>query len=226
MCTGRIDLAFIIKAFLMGIDGVFIAGCWPGECHYPTNGNYHALGMVLLTKKILKQIGIDPERLRLEWVSSAEGIRFAELVNDFVKKVKELGPIGKGEGIDGDGLKFKLEAIKNLLPYIKLVERERLRVPVNTEEAYREFFKSDDVERLFQELIVDPLIISEIMLLLRERPLSVGELSSILGLDSSESSKYLHRASRQGLIRFDEEQKRYLPVGIERLEKSSEQGRG
>ncbi len=216
MCTGRIDPAFVIKGFSMGIDGVFIAGCWPGECHYPTAGNFHALGMVLLTQKILKQIGINPERLRLEWVSSAEGIRFAEVVNDFVKKVKELGPIGKGEGVDGNGLKFKLEALRNLVPYIKLVERERLRVPGNTEKAYREFFESDEVNQLFQELIVDPLILSEIILLLKERPLSIGELSSLLGLDSSASSRYLHRASKQGLIWFDEKLKRYLPVEIKK----------
>ena len=63
-------------------------------------------------------------------MSGAEGIRFAEVMNDFAKKVKELGPLGKGEGIDEKGLKFKLEAVTKLIPYIKLVERERLRVPV------------------------------------------------------------------------------------------------
>jgi len=212
MCTGRIDPAFIIRAFSNGTDGVFIGGCWPGECHYPMEGNYHALSMVLLTKKLLKHIGVNPERLRLEWVSAAQGIRFAEVVNDVVKKVKELGPIGKGEGIDENGLKFKLEAIRNLLPYMKLVERERLRVPVDSEAAYREFFASDEVDRLFHELIVDPLVMSQIMLLLREKPLSLGEISATLGLNSSEASRYLNRSSRQGFIRFDESQKRFVPV--------------
>ena len=86
------------------------------------------MSMVHLCKKLLKQIGVNPERLRLEWVSASEGIRFAEVMNDFSRKLKELGPLGKGEGIDENGLKFKLEAAKNLVPYIKLVERERLRV--------------------------------------------------------------------------------------------------
>ena len=215
MCTGRIDPAFIIRAFSNGTDGVFIGGCWPGECHYPMEGNYHALSMVLLTKKLLKHIGVNPERLRLEWVSAAQGIRFAEVINDVVKKVKELGPIGKGEGIDENGLKFKLEAIRNLLPYMKLVERERLRVPIDTEVAYKEFFASDEVDRLFHELIVDPLVMSEIMLLLREKPLSAGEISATLGLNSSEASRYLNRSSRQGFIRFDESKKRFIPVRSE-----------
>ena len=216
MCTGRIDPAFIVRAFSNGMDCVFIGCCWPGECHYPMEGNYHALSMVLLTRKLLKHIGMNPERLRLEWVSAAQGIRFAEVINDVVRNVKELGPIGKGEGIDENGLKFKLEAIRNLLPYIKMVERERLRVPVDTEVAYEEFFASDEVDRLFHELIVDPLVMSQIMLLLREKPLSAGEISATLGLNSSEASRFLNRSSRQGFIRFDESQKRFVPVRSDR----------
>ena len=195
---------------------MFIGGCWPGECHYTTEGNYHALGMMFLTRRLLKHIGLNPERLRLEWVSAAEGIRFAEVMNDVAKKVKELGPLGKGEGIDGNGFKFKLEAVKNLLPYIKLVERERLRVPFDTVEEYNKFFASDEVDRLFRELIVDKLAMSEIMLLLREKPLSNGEISEILGLNPSEVSKHLHSSARQGLVRFDENEKRFVPAQSER----------
>ncbi len=142
--------------------------------------------MMLLTRKLLEHIGVNPERLRLEWVSAAEGIRFAEVMNDISKKFQELGPLGKGEGIDKNALKFKLEAVENLLPYIKLVERERLRVRFETEEEYNEFFTSDEVDRLFRELIVDKLAISQMMLLLREKPLSVGEISERLCLDPSE----------------------------------------
>jgi coenzyme F420-reducing hydrogenase delta subunit len=172
--------------------------------------------MMFLTRRLLKHIGLNPERLRLEWVSAAEGIRFAEVMNDVAKKVKELGPLGKGEGIDGNGFKFKLEAVKNLLPYIKLVERERLRVPFDTVEEYNKFFASDEVDRLFRELIVDKLAMSEIMLLLREKPLSNGEISEILGLNPSEVSKHLHSSARQGLVRFDENEKRFVPAQSER----------
>ena len=209
MCTGRVDPAFIIRAFSNGTDGVFIGGCWPGECHYPTEGNIYELSMVLLTRKLLQHIGVNPERLRLEWVSSAEGIRFAEVMNDISKTFQDLGPLGGGEGIDKNALKFRLEAVENLLPYIKLVERERLGVGLETEEKIRGFFESDECERLFQELIVDKLAISQMTLLLREAPLSVGEISDRLRLDPSEVRRHLHRSVRQGLVRFDEGQKRF-----------------
>jgi Fic family protein len=82
--------------------------------------------------------------------------------------------------------------------------------------AYREFFASEEVDRLFHELIVDPLVMSEIMLLLREKPFSAGEISTTLGLNSSEASRYLNRSSRQGFIRFDEKQKRFVPARSEK----------
>ncbi len=210
MCTGRVDPAFVLRAFSDGADGVFIGGCWPGECHYTTEGNYHALGMMLLTRKLLGHIGVNPERLRLEWVSAAEGIRFAEVMNDVAKKVKELGPLAKNEGKDGNGLKVKLKAAMNLLPYIKLVERERLRVPFDKEEEYKNFFASDEVDRLFRELIADKLAVSQMMLLLQEKPHSVGEISTILGLNAADVSRHLHRSVRQGIIKFDEGQRASL----------------
>ena len=215
MCSGRVDPAFILRAFLNGIDGVFIGGCWLGECHYITEGNYDALSITHLCRKLLEHIGVNPERLRLEWVSASEGIRFAKIMTDFTKKLKELGPLGTSEGINENGLKRKLEAVNKLIPYIKLVERERLRVPVKTEEEYHKFFTSDEFNRLFNELIVDKLAISQIMLLLRERPLSAGEISEILGLSPSEVSKHLNVSARQGLVRFDKNQNLIERAGTE-----------
>jgi coenzyme F420-reducing hydrogenase delta subunit len=167
---------------------------------------------MLLTRKLLEYIGVNPERLRLEWVSASEGIRFAEVMNDVAKKVKELGPLGKGEGLDENALKFKLEAVRKLLPYIKLVERERLRVPFDTVEEYNKFFASDEVDKLIRELIVDKLAMSEIMALLREGPLSTGEISERLGLNPSEVSRHLNSSVRQGLVRFDESRQRFAPA--------------
>ena len=118
---------------------------------------------------------MNPERLRLEWISASEGIRFAEVMNDFAKTVKKLGPIGNGEGTGESGLKVKLEAVNSLIPYIKLVERERLRVRFATEEEYDKFFSSDETNRMFNELIADKLAIRQIMSLLEKRPLSTGE---------------------------------------------------
>ena len=212
MCSGRVDPAFILRAFSNGTDGVFIGGCWLGECHYITEGNYDALSMMHLTRKLLGEIGINPERLRLEWVSASEGIRFAEVITDFTRKLKDLGPLGTEEGTDENGLKLNLEAATNIIPYIKLVERERLRVHFETQEEYNEFFASDELDRLFRELVADKLAISRIMLLLREKPLTNGEVSDILGLNPSEVSRHLFNTTRQGLVRFDESQKRFTPA--------------
>jgi len=209
MCSGRVDLEFILRAFSNGQDGVFVGGCRLGECNYITHGNYDALANVYLCRKIMEHIGVNPERLRIEFMSGADGNLLAEVTNDFTNKVRELGPLGKSEGIDENELKIKLEAAGKLVPYIKLVERERLRVPVKSEEEYNNFFISDEVNRLFDELIGDKLSISQIMLHLRERPLSTGELSEILGLNPSEVSRHMKSSSRQGLVRYDEPRKCY-----------------
>jgi F420-non-reducing hydrogenase iron-sulfur subunit len=157
MCSGRVDPAHIFRAFSTGQDAVFIGGCHLNDCHYVTHGNYDALGMVYICKKLLEYIGLNPERLKLEWVSAGEGIRFANMMNEFGPRIKKLGPLGKGEGIDEHELKFKLEAVTKLIPYIKLVLSERLRVPVRTEEAYTKFYTSEEFSRLFNELITDKL---------------------------------------------------------------------
>jgi F420-non-reducing hydrogenase iron-sulfur subunit len=103
MCSGRVDPQFILYAFAHGADGVFIGGCHLGDCHYMT-GNYKTMRRVALTKRLLEQYGIEQERLRLEWISAAEGAKFAEVVTDFTAKLKELGPISfKIEGGEQDG---------------------------------------------------------------------------------------------------------------------------
>ena len=210
MCSGRVDLSFVLRAFMNGMDGVFIGGCHFNECHYITDGNYHALSMVLIGKKILEQLKVNPERLRIESMSAGEGIRFAEIMNDFSRTLKKMGPLGAGEAIDTKTLKFKLEAAAKLVPYIKLVERERLRIPVKSEEEYKRFFAGDEATRLFKELILDKLTISQILMLLREKPRSIGELAEALGLTASETARYLISSSKQGLAGFDETLKRYV----------------
>jgi len=209
MCSGRVDLEFILRAFSKGQDGVLIGGCRLNECNYVTQGNYDALGNTYISKKLMEHIGLNPERLRIAFMSSGDGILLAEVINEFTNKIKELGPLGKNEKEDENGLKVKLEAVKKLVPYIKLVERERLRVPSKSEEAYNKFFTSDEFDGLFNDLILNKLAISQIMLLLGERPLSTGEISEILGLDPSEVSRHMNSSSRQGLVRYDVNSKCY-----------------
>jgi len=214
MCSGRIDLEFILRAFANGQDGVFIGACRLNECNYVTQGNFDAFGNVFLCRKILKHIGLNPERIRIEFMSAADGNILAEGINDFVGKVRELGPLGEGEGIGPDALKFKLDAVRKLIPYLKLVERERMRVPLKTREAYERFFTGDEFDELFDELVVDKLAVSQIMLLLREKPLSTQQMAEALDLNPSEISGYMNSSSRHGLVRYDEGSKCYTLAGV------------
>lgn len=91
MCSARIDPEFILRAFRKGADGVLIAGCHPGDCHY-LGGNYRARRRIALLQLMLKQFGLNGDRLRLEWVSASEGEKFAMVVNEFIARISELGP--------------------------------------------------------------------------------------------------------------------------------------
>ena len=91
MCTGTISPHHILKAFQKGADGVIVAGCHIGDCHY-LKGNYMTIKRVAILKELLKFTGFQEERLHLDWVSAAEGVRFAELIRTFTQRVKELGP--------------------------------------------------------------------------------------------------------------------------------------
>jgi len=92
MCSGRIEPTFVFHAFDKGADGVMVAGCHPGDCHY-NSGNYKARRRMMLLKNVLAQLGIEPERLRLEWISAAEAVKFQSTVNEFIDEVTKLGPI-------------------------------------------------------------------------------------------------------------------------------------
>jgi coenzyme F420-reducing hydrogenase delta subunit/Fe-S-cluster-containing hydrogenase component 2 len=153
MCSGRVDLAFVLRAFSNGADGVFIGGCRLNECNYSTHGNFHALNMVLLGKRILERTGLNPERLRVEFMSAAEGILFAEVMNEFSRKVRELGPIGQSEGLDTADLRSKIQEVARLVPYIKMVESEKLSRHLYRKEEYDDLFTSEEVDRLFREAV-------------------------------------------------------------------------
>jgi coenzyme F420-reducing hydrogenase delta subunit/Fe-S-cluster-containing hydrogenase component 2 len=159
MCSGRVDLEFVLRAFSNGMEGVFIGGCRFNECNYITHGNYDALNMVLLCRRIMEHIGLNPERLRIEFMSSAEGIRFAEVMSEFGNHVRKLGPLGKAEGIEPDELKAKLAEIRKLVPYIKMVTDEKLSSRLQSPEEYDTLFTRDEIDKLFSEVIsyyIDP----------------------------------------------------------------------
>ena len=173
MCSGRVDLEFVLRAFSNGMDGVFVGGCRLNECNYITHGNYDALNMVLLCKKIMEHIGLNPERLRIEFMSSAEGTLFAEVMREFGNEVRVLGPLGIAEGIDQNELRSKLAEIRKLVPYIKLVKNEKLASRLESPEEYDKLFTKDEIDRLFSKVIsyyIDPEKCQACMLCARRCP--------------------------------------------------------
>jgi F420-non-reducing hydrogenase iron-sulfur subunit len=91
MCSSRVDPAFIIKSLQEGADGVLIGGCHPGDCHYH-KGNYYARRRVAMVRSLLGTFGLEPERVRLEWISASEGARFARVTKEFTETIERLGP--------------------------------------------------------------------------------------------------------------------------------------
>ena len=92
MCSGRVNPIFVINALQQGADGVLIGGCHPGDCHYE-RGNYLARRRMAVMKKLLEHTGIDPNRVRMTWVSAAEGNKFAEVVKEVTEDIRKLGPM-------------------------------------------------------------------------------------------------------------------------------------
>jgi len=203
MCSGRVDLEFILRAFANGQDGVFIGGCKLDECNYVTHGNYDALANTYMAKKILGHIGLNPDRLRIEFMSGADGNLLARYTDEFAQQIREMGPLGTEEGMDTEKVGFKLAAARNLVPFMRLAEREKLRVPVKSKQAYTGYFDSSDTDRLFDSLFSDKLAVSQILLLLAKKPLSTSEISRQLDLNPSDVSRHMITSSRHGMVMYD-----------------------
>ncbi len=92
MCTGRVDPTLVIQAFTRGADGVLVCGCHLGDCHY-NSGNHRAMGRLHLLSRLLSDLGLEPDRLRLEWISASESERYAEVARDMTERLRVLGPL-------------------------------------------------------------------------------------------------------------------------------------
>ena len=153
MCSGRVDLEFVLRAFSNGMDGVIIGGCRLGECNYITHGNYNALNMVLLCQQIMAYVGLNPERLKIAFMSSSEGLLLTETLTEFGQEIQSLGPLGSGEEPDEDALGPKLEAVRKLIPYIKIVMRDKLESRLDSEAEYEGLFTPEEIDALFSDVV-------------------------------------------------------------------------
>jgi ferredoxin len=162
-----------LRGFANGADGTIIVGCRLNECNYTTHGNYAALNKTYLCKQIMEHIGINPTRLRIEFMSSGEGILFAEVMNEFVASIKELGPLGSREGLDAAELKSRARHVARLVPYIKLAMKDKLAARPATLGEYERLYTHDDIDRLFSQAVsyhIDPEKCRACMICLRRCP--------------------------------------------------------
>jgi len=168
----------MVFPFLEGADGVFVGSCLPGECHYES-GNSQALGRVRLVQMILGRVGLDPRRLEMRMMSSAEGPKFVEYVSRFVEELKRLGPAGVAEGVPAEELRLKLEAGR------RAVESEKVRWVAGkrfeftqTGNLYSEKFTDHEIGRVFGEIVADECDLQEILLRTTRKAATARDLAA------------------------------------------------
>lgn len=184
MCSGRVDSKFIFKGLQIGIDGIIVMGCHPGDCHY-LEGNYEAEKKFEMVKKFLKIADFDG-RVRLEWVSASEGVRFGEIVSEFTDSIRELGPSPlSGENIDIELLE-KLNAMEAAATSARmraLVGRQRKIIEEGN--VYGEKISEEEFNGLFDTAINEEYERHRILLTLEKDSKSVKDLAVDLDIDPS-----------------------------------------
>lgn len=216
MCSARVDPTIVLEAFIQGLDGVMVLGCHPGDCHYMT-GNYHAEKRMQMTQKILESLGLSPGRLLVDWVSAAEGERFASLVRGYTEKVRELGPLGSESGIERVELVSRLSASKEALADDRLrwlVGRERELIEEGN--VFGESLSQEEFDRVMLESIRKEYEKSRILLALQREDLTIREMGEKIGLSPRDVLKNLITLERDGLVsvaRIDGSSPRYMRTG-------------
>jgi coenzyme F420-reducing hydrogenase delta subunit len=203
MCSSRLEPAIIIEMFIQGIDGVFIGGCHHGDCHY-IEGNYHAEYKIELTKKLIEKAGLNPKRLRLEWVSASEGKRFAQIMSEMSENIKELGPnpmSGKNPDMD---------IMEKLLLARNAADDFRLRLLVGkayiiTERgnAYNKKIQQDKLNNVIDEVVDEELLRQRILSSLIKRSQSVKEIAVDINTPSMDVLEHLVVLKDRGLVALE-----------------------
>lgn len=206
MCSGRIDPAFIPRAFRAGFDGVMILGCHPGDCHY-LSGNIQAERKITLLRRMLDEMEIGKERLLLDWVSAGEGQRFSALITQFVNQIRDIGPFPLNDATEG-----KLRAIQSTL------EGEKIRWMVGKgpelmekENVYGEQMDEERIREVMENTLQDELTKNRILVLLESGPQAAKELSDKLQLSLPHTLPYLVSLVGEGRIGFDPNEESHYP---------------
>ena len=203
MCSGRVDPVIVLETLAQGADGVIVMGCHPGDCHY-VEGNLQTERKIKMLKKLIARTSLEPERLRLEWVSASEGTRFAELIKDFTNHLKKLGPSPLA------GEKPNANILTGILAAKAAAGDFRLRVLVGKEKGlieegnvYGEEVSQKEFDEVMSEAIDAEYVRNRIYLMVKDEPLSVKELSKHLELDPRTVLRHIVVMRRRGWIAVD-----------------------
>lgn len=204
MCTGRVDPAIVAKAFKKGLDGLLVVGCYFGDCHYVT-GNVQAKAKVEMTRRLFKHIGINEERLAFRQCSSGEASVFVNVVTEFDKQIRALGPLGgDGDRIHGPEISRKLEAAEAVLAgeKIRWVIGKRAEF-LSSGNKYGEVFTEHEFNRAIDMIIVEETEVQQVLLKLQEGAQSVKDLASALFIPPERSFRHITALKRKGMVRLD-----------------------
>jgi coenzyme F420-reducing hydrogenase delta subunit len=214
MCSGRVDPIFILDALAKGVDGVMVLGCHPGDCHY-ISGNLMAEKKMRWVADLIEKAGVNPQRLRLEWISASEGERFANTVKEFTNQVRELGPI---RGKEQKGISAELRAAE------KAASDSRVRILLGKEKelveegnVYGEKKSQDEFDELMECALDAEYTRSKILQIAKDEPKSVKEISEKLDIPSWEVGKHimwLRHKGKMALSRIDDRSPKYITVEV------------
>lgn len=204
MCTGRVDPAIIARTLKKGLDGLLIVGCYFGDCHY-ISGNYQAKVKIDTTRRLLKHIGVNEERVSFRQCSSGEASVFVEIVSEFDEKIRDLGPIGHGsDPLKAPEIFQKLEAAEAVLAG----EKMRWLIGKKTEflesgNKYGEIFTEHEFNRAIDMIILEETEVQEILAKLKEGAQSVKNLARALAIPAERVFRYITALNRKEMVKLD-----------------------
>jgi len=201
MCTGRMDPALIAKAFKNGLDGLVVVGCYFGDCHY-ISGNYHAQAKIEVTRRLLKHIGVNEDRLAFRQCSSGEASVFVRIISEFDAGVREIGPIGQGgDRVKGPEIFRELKVAEAVLAGEKIRWVIGKRTPfLETGNMYGEIFTEHEFNRAIDMIIVEETEVQKILLKLKEGAQSVKDLASALAIPAERVFRYMTALKRKDMV--------------------------
>ncbi|NVM27679.1 MAG: hydrogenase iron-sulfur subunit [Candidatus Helarchaeota archaeon] len=202
MCSGRVDPIFVIEALKRGIDGIIVMGCHLGDCHY-ISGNYEAEMKYNLIEKLLELVHLS-DRVRLEWVSASEGVRFGKVVTEFTEHIKTLGPSPLKQASPDSELVLNLNALGRAAVDDRLralVARKRLITLDHN--VYDKKIPLEEFESIQNQAIFDEFIRQKAYLLLQSEPLSVKDLAGRLEIDAYKVLKHVITLRQRGSVALD-----------------------